>query len=131
MAQSQEIRKFLEHWRRVLVASVRAPLPDLGNRQMAVLLTVYLCEPPHTVRGLARTLKVHKPVITRALDTLSRHGLVRRKRDPDDRRSVLVLRTVKGAVFLSEFHELAAAALAEQNDGPKTQAAEPGEETPA
>ncbi len=117
MAQSQEIRKFLEHWRRVLVASVRAPLPDLSNRQMAVLLTVYLSEPPHTVRGLARTLRVHKPVITRALDTLSGHGLVRRRRDPGDRRSVLIQRTVKGAVFLSEFHELASRALTWEEDG--------------
>ncbi len=108
-----DLHAFLADWRRVLVAAVRSPLPDLTNRQMAVLLTVYLTEPPHTVRGLARLLGVHKPVITRALDRLGRHGLVRRQKDPADRRSVLVQRTVKGAVFLSEFYELANAALAD------------------
>ncbi|MBO6834978.1 MAG: MarR family transcriptional regulator [Alphaproteobacteria bacterium] len=73
---------------------------------MAVLTTVYLCASPHTVRGLAETLNVAKPAVTRALDRLSDLGLVRRKPDPDDRRSVLVQRTVKGSVFLSEFGEL-------------------------
>lgn len=108
---STKLHAFLADWRRVLVASVRAPIPDLTNRQMAVLLTVYLTDPPHTVRALARLLGVHKPVITRALDRLSRHGLVRRQRDPADRRSVLVQRTVKGAVFLSEFYDIARSAL--------------------
>ncbi len=117
---STELHAFLADWRRVLVASVRAPVPDLTNRQMAVLLTVYLTDPPHTVRALARLLGVHKPVITRALDRLSRHGLVRRQRDPADRRSVLVQRTVKGAVFLSEFYDIARLALEEGGvqDGP-------------
>ncbi len=108
---SAKLHAFLADWRRVLVASVRAPIPDLTNRQMAVLLTVYLTDPPHTVRALARLLGVHKPVITRALDRLSRHGLVRRQRDPADRRSVLVQRTVRGAVFLSEFYDIARSAL--------------------
>ena len=67
---STELHAFLADWRRVLVASVRAPVPDLTNRQMAVLLTVYLTDPPHTVRALARLLGVHKPVITRALESV-------------------------------------------------------------
>ena len=31
--------------------------PDLSARQLAVLLTIYLEPPPHTVRGLAAKLK--------------------------------------------------------------------------
>jgi len=96
----------LELWRGATVASVRADSPDLSSRQMAVLLTVYLRAPPHTVRGLAETLNVSKPAITRALDRLSELGLVRRKPDETDRRSILVNRTVKGSVFLTEFAEL-------------------------
>jgi DNA-binding MarR family transcriptional regulator len=37
-------------------------------------------------------------------------GLARRRRDTTDRRSVLVQRTVKGSVFLSDFAESVAAA---------------------
>ena len=93
-------------WRKALVASVRQDAPDLSARQMALLLTVYLCNPPHTVRGLAEVLNISKPAITRALDRLSVLGFIRRKRDTDDRRNVLVQRTVAGSVYLSEFSDL-------------------------
>ncbi|MDW3204509.1 MAG: MarR family transcriptional regulator [Alphaproteobacteria bacterium] len=96
----------LDIWRGAIVESVRRDSPDLSARQMAVLTTVYLSASPHTVRGLAETLNVAKPAVTRALDRLSDLGLVRRKPDPNDRRSVLIQRTVKGSVFLSEFGEL-------------------------
>jgi DNA-binding MarR family transcriptional regulator len=79
--------------------------PDLSARQMAVLFAVYLNDKPHTVRGLAADLKVSKPAITRALDRLCGDGLLRRKTDDNDRRSVLIQRTVKGSLFLSEFAE--------------------------
>ena len=67
------------------------------------MLTVYLEPPPHTVRGLAAKLGVSKPAITRALDTMGRLDLLRRKRDEQDKRNVLVQRTVKGSVFLTDF----------------------------
>lgn len=85
-----------------MLSGVRCSDPDLTMRQFSVLLSVYLSAPPHTVRGLAAELKVTKPVITRALDTLGGYGFLKRKRDEKDRRSVLVQRTVKGAVFLSD-----------------------------
>lgn len=100
-------------WRKALVESVRRDSPDLTARQNALLLTVYLTQPPHTVRGLADTLNVSKPAITRALDKLGELGFVRRKQDEEDRRSVLVQRTVKGSVFLSDFAELVTEAAAE------------------
>jgi len=112
----------LDIWRGAIVESVRRDSPDLSARQMAILTTIYLVQKPHTVRGLAETLNIAKPAVTRAIDRLSELGLVRRKPDPDDRRSVLVQRTVKGSVFLSEFGEMivdaadgsvAAAALAD------------------
>ena len=93
----------LSLWYAVTLAGVRADTPDLTQRQIAILLHVYLNPPPHTVRGLAATLQVTKPAITRALDTLGAAGLLKRRRDEDDRRNVLVQRTVKGSVFLSEF----------------------------
>jgi len=97
--------RMLKVWREAHLQSVISHDPDLTSRQMSVLLSVYMTEPPHTVRGLAAELNVTKPVITRALDTMSQMGLVKRKRDENDKRSVLVQRTVKGAVFLSELSD--------------------------
>ncbi|HWT07603.1 MAG TPA: MarR family transcriptional regulator, partial [Roseomonas sp.] len=71
--------------RETIVALVRSDGPDLSARQLAVLLTVYLGEGPHTVRGLAADLNVSKPAITRALDRLGELDLARRKVDPADR----------------------------------------------
>lgn len=97
--------RMLKVWREAHLACVRSDDPDLTSRQMSVLLSVYMTEPPHTVRGLAADLNVSKPVITRALDTLGKKGLAKRKKDERDKRSVLVQRTVKGAVFLSELSD--------------------------
>ena len=60
----------LRLWQQVNLSEVRGKSPDLTMRQAAILLTVYLEPPPHTVRGLAARLGVTKPVITRALDTM-------------------------------------------------------------
>ena len=80
--------------------------PDLSARQLAVLLTIYLDAPPHTVRGLASKLRLTKPVITRALDTMGKLDLVARRRDDADRRSVVVQRTAKGALAVERLGDL-------------------------
>ena len=85
---------------------VRLDQSGLTLRQLSILLTVYLELPPHTVRGLAERLHVAKPVISRALDTLGRQDLILRKRDPSDRRNVLVQRTVKGALFVENLGDI-------------------------
>ncbi len=108
-----DTQEWLELWRRALTGSVASDNDDLSARQLALLLTVYRSPPPHTVRGLAAQLNISKPAVTRALDRLSRLDLVRRKRDEADRRNVLVQRTVKGSVFLTDFAgQIAAAAKA-------------------
>jgi DNA-binding MarR family transcriptional regulator len=89
-------------FRDTVVALVRRDGHDLSARQLGVFLTVYLGEGPHTVRGLASTLNVSKPAITRALDRLGELDLTKRKTDPQDRRSVLVQRTAKGSTFLRD-----------------------------
>lgn len=88
----------LRLWHDVVFDLVRDGEQDLTQRQTAVLLTVYLEPPPHTVRGLAAHLGVTKPVVTRALDTMGRMGLLTRRRDDADRRNVLVHRTLAGAL---------------------------------
>ncbi len=107
----------LELWRRTVVASIHRAAPDFSQRQMAVLLSVYLTPPPHTVRGLARNLYISKPAVTRALDRLADAGFLRRKIDEDDRRSVLIQRTVRGSVFLRDFAELIVEAGRDAGEG--------------
>lgn len=93
----------LSNWMSALIAYVRSGQPDLTNRQMALLMLVYLTPGPHTVRGLARILGVSKPVVTRALNTLGALGYLRRERDQDDRRNVFIVRTSDGTEFLEGF----------------------------
>jgi DNA-binding MarR family transcriptional regulator len=103
-----EPRQALALWHAVVLGGMARGQPDLTTRQMAVLLQVFLAEPPHTVRGLAATLGVSKPAITRAVDRLEELGYVRRRKDEADKRSIFVQRTVKGSVFLRDFADLAA-----------------------
>jgi DNA-binding MarR family transcriptional regulator len=93
----------LKSWMHTLINYVRSGQPDLTNRQMALMLMVYLTPGPHTVRGLANMLGVSKPVITRALNTLGALGYLRRVRDEADRRNVFVARTSNGQDFLDGF----------------------------
>ena len=102
MRPSQSLRL----WQQVSLSEVRDFPADLTTRQMAILLTVYLDPPPHTVRGLARLLNVTKPVITRALDTMGALKLLSRHRDERDKRNVLVKRTVEGALFVERFGDV-------------------------
>lgn len=90
-----------------LVGDTRAEFTsDFTLRQVAILLTIYLDPPPHTVRGLARKLNVTKPVITRALDTLGKYELVTRRRDDSDLRNVIIQRTVKGALYVETLGDM-------------------------
>lgn len=96
----------LHLWHEVALNLVTDGDRDLTQRQMAVLLEIYLTPPPHTIRGLAAKLKVTKPVITRALDTMGRIGLVARRRDEHDRRNVLVQKTVEGSTYVEHLGDL-------------------------
>jgi DNA-binding MarR family transcriptional regulator len=100
----------LDIWRGASLDAVRSGRPDLTMRQMAVVLTVFLEPPPHTVRGLAAALNIAKPAVVRALDRLEELDFVRRREDPADKRNVLIERTVKGSVYMRETGDLIAAA---------------------
>ena len=97
--------------RDTVVELVRRDERDLSARQLSVFLTVYLDEAKgHTVYGLAASLNVSNPTISRALDRLGDLDLARRKVDPMDRRCVLVQRTLKGATFLRDLRQITTAA---------------------
>ena len=105
---SESIEQRVDVLRETIVALVRRDGPDLSARQFGVFLTCYLVDEAQTVRGLAAKLNVSKPAITRALDRLSEFDLVRRKTDPQDRRSVLVQRTVAGNGFMRDLKKILA-----------------------
>lgn len=74
--------------------------PDLTLRQIGLLLE--LREQPQTVRHLAAKLNVSKPAITRGADRLTLLGMVVRKADSRDRRSVLIVLAREGRNYLNE-----------------------------
>jgi DNA-binding MarR family transcriptional regulator len=94
----------------ITLAMVRETKPDgladFTHRQLAILLTVYLERPPHTVRGLAHKLGVTKPVITRALDSMGKQAIIARRRDETDKRNVIIQRTVKGALYVEKLGDM-------------------------
>lgn len=111
---------FVTIFRDTVVSMIREDHPDLTSRQLGVFLTCYLDSEAQTVRGLASTLDVSKPVISRALDRLAGFDLVRRKVDPNDRRSIFVLTTHAGDVYLKKVRmTLATAAKAGQKSSRK------------
>lgn len=104
-------------WYRVMRLALTREVPDLTTRQFALLLHIGLTPPPHTVRGLAETLAISKPAVTRALDRLGGAGFVQRERDPGDRRSVLVTVTPEGERFLRKLEQLVCQAGLPQSAG--------------
>ena len=92
----------LQLLRHTMFGMVRDAHADLSPRQLAILMTIYMDPPPHTVRGLAKHLGVTKPVITRALNAMGKLDLVARRRDEADKRNVIILRTVRGSLYLDK-----------------------------
>ena len=64
-------------------------------------------------------MNISKPAVTRALDKLGKLEFLRRKEDDFHRRSVLVLRTEKGSIFLRQYGEIIAKAGRAIEPGPK------------
>ncbi|CAK7193249.1 hypothetical protein COMNV_01463 [Commensalibacter sp. Nvir] len=106
MVDETNAGKYINVLKDTITALVRQETPDLSARQLAVFLICYLNETVQTVRGLAATLKVSKPAITRALDRLEELGMLSRKIDPMDRRSVLVQRSDIGNDHLSNIQSI-------------------------
>lgn len=103
---SSKIIRALSFWHGVTSTALKQMPIDLSARQTAVLLNVYLMPPPHSIKSLAEDLMISKPAVCRAVDALEKSKLVKRIRDKQDKRNVLIQRTVKGSVYLSEFADI-------------------------
>lgn len=96
----------LHLWQKVLRRTLKDDSIDFSARQMAILLEVYLGQGPHSIKSLSGQLGISKAAVCRAVDTLSMQGLLKRKKDEDDRRNVILQRTVQGSVYLSDFADV-------------------------
>ena len=103
---SSKIIRALSFWHGVTSTALKQMPVDLSARQTAVLLNVYLMPAPHSIKSLADDLIISKPAVCRAIDALEAAKLVKRVRDKLDKRNVLINRTVKGSVYLSEFADI-------------------------
>jgi DNA-binding MarR family transcriptional regulator len=104
---SGDMIKSLSVWREIVFQLLQKNSSyNLSARQTLVLMTVYLSSPPHTVKNLSTNLLLSKPSVCRAIDALAILGMIKRKRDLNDKRVVNLQRTVKGSVYLSEFSEI-------------------------
>ncbi len=57
---------------------------------------------PRPVGGLAAELDVSQPTVSDAIDALERRDLVRRQRDPEDKRRIIVTLTKAGTALASD-----------------------------
>lgn len=71
------------------------------GRHVAILAALQgTSQETRTVRGIAKLFQMPKPAVTRAADGLDRAGLISRKADPKDRRSVILSLTRAGEILL-------------------------------
>lgn len=103
---SSKTLRALSFWHGVTATALQKMPVDLSARQTAVLLHIYLMPMPHSIKSLADDLMISKPAICRAIDALETAKLVKRIRDKQDKRNVIIQRTVKGSVYLSEFADI-------------------------
>lgn len=96
----------LHMWQNVLRRTLKNDATDFSARQTAILLEIYLGKGPHSIKSLSKNLSISKAAVCRAVDVLSMAGLVKRKKDEDDRRNVILQRTVQGSVYLSDFADI-------------------------
>lgn len=92
--------ELLHKFRQAVVGMVRENGPDPTARQLAVFLTTYLDDGPHTVARTAVHLHVQKAAVSRAIDRLTELNLARRTVDPLDRRKIHIQQTSRGVQFL-------------------------------
>ena len=98
-------KEALALWYTVVLRGVREKFPDLSSRQMSIILTIYIDPKPYSIKMLSTRLNISKPAVCRAIDTLEKMDLVKRKIDNKDKRNVYLERTDKGYDYLAVFSE--------------------------
>jgi DNA-binding MarR family transcriptional regulator len=103
--------KFLDAFDAFAQAVRRARGASNGIDESGLTLSQYgLLQPlaagdPERVLALAKQAGIAPPTASRILDVLERRGVVRRRRNPNDRRAVEVTLTPRGRELLGSEHE--------------------------
>lgn len=98
LALEQQVCFTLTVASREVVSLYRPLLEPLGltHPQYLVMISMWGAAGPRSFRELTRLLKLEAPTLSPLLKRLENAGLVERKRDPADERSVLVRLTERG-----------------------------------
>ncbi len=96
----------LHDWYRICARMQEQLKHELTMRQWLILMHIYLVDDVHSVKSLAYSFDISKPAICRALDSLSIAGLVRRRKDENDKRNVTIQKTMQGIAFLNQFSDI-------------------------
>jgi DNA-binding MarR family transcriptional regulator len=109
--------KLLSTAARLVEHAFDAGIAELGVTHAGIRILDALNTDAITQRELAGRCGVQDQTISRTIDGLERDGLVRRHRDPGDRRRVLVERTDDGALVLERALEVADKRLGALDEG--------------
>jgi DNA-binding MarR family transcriptional regulator len=111
---AEEIASGISRVRRRLVAEADRRLAQRGEGVLAwqVLSALHRCG-PSAQHELAQSIGQHPTGMSRLLDELERARLVRRTRDPSDRRKIVVEPTARGRAFVQQGRPLVDAAVEE------------------
>jgi DNA-binding MarR family transcriptional regulator len=73
--------------------------PELTNKQMCIFLYVYDTKKICTVKSLTEELKLSKDVVSRCISRLEELNFLSKRKDPKDRRVIIVEKTFAGLCF--------------------------------
>jgi DNA-binding MarR family transcriptional regulator len=96
----------LYEWYQTLGALIEKMPHELTMRQCLILLHIYLANGEHNVKSLAYTFDLPKASVSRALSALVKLGLLKKRNNPNDKRNVIVHKTMKGIAFLNKFNDI-------------------------
>lgn len=100
--------------RRIVWMAATRKLEEAGYSMMAWALVGFLNKfGPTTQRDIAAGIGQHPAGVSRLIDDLEKEGLVRRRRDDQDRRRALVEATARGKTMWTAAEPLVAASLKE------------------
>lgn len=108
MFMQPPIGRHLHRVARIVQKGFDAALENAGGSMPVwlILLSVKVKD-FDTQRELAREIGIEDPTLTHHLDLMERDGLVKRTRDPDNRRAIRVELTAKGEQMFEHLREAA------------------------
>jgi DNA-binding MarR family transcriptional regulator len=77
---------------------------NISVHDISILFCCYAEVDPQTARNLTERLGFDPPLVAQALNDLCDRGLLRFRRNPLDRRTILAHKTTKGHAFMEVLH---------------------------